>query len=88
MTAGEGVAPDRLAEEMFAETVRDGQSARHVADDVDAERVRSTLRELGRAHDVRLRTARTGTTVVVARLDAQLWRDDRATMRAKLAPPR
>ena len=25
--------------------------------------------------------------VVVARLDAELWRDDRATMRAKLTPP-
>ncbi len=25
--------------------------------------------------------------VVVARLDASLWKDDAATMRAKLAPP-
>ena len=79
-------ARDVLADEMYAEALRDGQSARRVEDeDVDA--VRSRLRERGRADGVRLRTARLGGTVVVARLDAELWRDDRATMRSKLTPP-
>jgi hypothetical protein len=80
-------APGGLAEEMFAEAQRDGQSARSVVDDVDAEEVREALRRLGRTSGVRLRTARMGPTVVVARADAQLWRDDQATMRAKLTPP-
>ena len=35
---------------------------------------------------VRIRTARMGDTVVVARLDARLWKDDAATMRRKLTP--
>jgi hypothetical protein len=55
-------------------------------DDLEAEGLRAALRRLGRARDVRLRTARMDETVVVARLDAQLWQDDRATMRAKLTP--
>jgi len=55
-------------------------------DDLEAEGLRAALLRLGRARDVRLRTARIDETVVVARLDAQLWQDDRATMRAKLTP--
>lgn len=76
-----------LAEQMFAETMRDGQSARRVAGDSDAEQLRARLRRLGRDRAVRVRTARLDQTVVVARVDAELWGDDRATMRAKLAPP-
>lgn len=77
----------RLADLMFAETVRDGQSARRVPDDADAERLRALVRDFGTEQAVRLRTARLDDSVLVARLDAQVWRDDRATMRAKLTPP-
>lgn len=76
-----------LAEMMFVETLAEGQSARYVRDDGRAAAVREALRECGRAAGVRLRTARMDDIVVVARLDADLWRDDRATMRRKLTPP-
>ena len=76
-----------LADQMFVEMVRDGQSARQVVDDQEAARLRASLRDLGRTRGVLLRTARVDQTVVVARLDAQLWQDDQATMRAKLTPP-
>ena len=77
----------QLADAMFAETVAAGQSARTVADDTRADEVREALRALGREAGVRLRTARMDDLVVVARLDAAIWSDDTATMRAKLAPP-
>ena len=83
----EDSAWEALAGQMFAETVREGQSAREVIDDLQADRLRQALRHLGRASGVRLRTARMADTVVVARLDSQLWQDDGATMRAKLTPP-
>lgn len=82
----EDSACEALAGQMFAETVRDGQSARRVVDDLQADRIREALRRLGRANGVRLRTARMTNTVAVARLDAQVWQDDQATMRAKLTP--
>ncbi|WP_139210070.1 hypothetical protein [Microlunatus flavus] len=77
----------RLAETMFAEALAAGQSTRAVADDAVADEVRQALRDLGRTADVRLRTARMNDLVVVARLDAAIWTDDTATMRAKLTPP-
>jgi hypothetical protein len=77
----------RLAGAMFDEAVAVGQSARTVPDDAEADAVRRALRELGAAEGVRLRTARLDDTVVVARLDAAIWTDDTATMRAKLTPP-
>lgn len=76
-----------LADQMFEETVREGQSARRVDDDAEAALVREALRSRGQATGVRLRTARLGRTVVVARLDAAVWQDDGAIMRSKLTPP-
>lgn len=72
---------------MFAEVVADGQSARTVADEAVAAEVREALRTRGREARVRLRTARIDDLVVAARLDAAIWSDDTATMRAKLTPP-
>jgi len=72
---------------MFAEVVADGQSARMVREDVAAAEVRDALRGRGREAGVRLRTARMDGLVVAARLDATIWTDDTATMRAKLTPP-
>jgi hypothetical protein len=82
----EQAALDALAEQMFDETAEDGQSARRVVEDAEAQRLRTLLRDLGRARGVRLRTARIDQTVAVARLDAAVWQDDQATMRAKLTP--
>lgn len=76
-----------LAAEMLTACLIDGQAARRVAADDEAERVRDELRRLARRDDVRVRTARLGDTVVVARTDAALWNDDTATMRRKLSPP-
>jgi hypothetical protein len=45
------------------------------------------LRAKARQQHLRIRTAQMDDVVVVARLDAHLWTDDTATMRAKLSPP-
>lgn len=71
---------------MLAECAARGQSARRVADP-EADGLRAELRVLARAQRMRIRTARIDDVVVVARLDAQLWSDDAATMRTKLRPP-
>ena len=78
--------PD-LADAMFAEVMADGQSARRLVDAGVASAVREALRTRSRAVGVRLRTARMDDVVVAARLDAAIWTDDTATMRAKLTPP-
>ncbi len=76
----------RVAETMLAECESAGQPSRRVpaaaADDLRVE-----LRATARQQQMRVRTAQTDDVVVVARLDACLWEDDAATMRAKLAPP-
>lgn len=75
-----------VARIMFEETSGEGQSARRVPDEAQADAVREELRRLGRDAGVRLRTARLDDLVVVARLDAAIWDDDAATMRSKLTP--
>ncbi len=72
---------------MMAEAVADGQSARKVVTDADAAALRQALRVSARAGQIRIRTARMDTAVVLVRLDADLWNQDAATMRAKLTPP-
>ena len=84
---GTGSQAVEIARAMVDETRRDGQSARRVPDEREADAVRDELRRIGREVDVRLRTARMDDLVVVARLDAAVWDDDTATMRAKLTPP-
>lgn len=76
----------RVAESMLAECESAGQSARRVPAG-SADDLRRELRARARHQQVRIRTARMDDVVVVARLDASLWQDDAATMRAKLAPP-
>ncbi len=71
---------------MLAECASAGQSARRVAAAV-ADDLRVELRAKAREQQMRIRTAQMDDVVVVARLDASLWNDDTATMRAKLAPP-
>jgi len=77
--------PD-LAREMFDECLRGELSARVASDDEQTAAVRAQLRRLGREQQVRIRTARMVDTVVLVRLDAQIWNDDAATMRRKLTP--
>jgi len=72
---------------MFAEVVAEGQSAWTVVDESAAVAIRAALRMRSREAGLRLRTARTDGLVVAARLDAAIWTDDTATMRAKLTPP-
>ena len=76
-----------LAAKMLAQAAVDGQSARTVPSDADAQALRRALRELSRADAIGIRTARIGTAVVVVRVDADLWKQDAATMRTKLTPP-
>lgn len=79
--------PD-LAERMFESCARDQQCARRVPDDVEAEALRARLRVLAREQGLRIRTARIEDAVVVVLADADVWHEDAATMRRKLAPPR
>ena len=74
----------QLAAEMMSQCLAEGQAARTVASDDDAAAVRQSLRESARSRRVRVRTARRESAVVVARVDAAVWTDDAATMRAKL----
>lgn len=76
-----------LCDEMYAECVADGQSARIVADESDRLRLRAELRLRARTGGVRVRTADRGGVVLIARLDAAVWQDDAATMAAKFTPP-
>lgn len=74
------------AEAMLAECQSAGQSARRVPA-AAADDLRIELRAKARQQQMRIRTAQMDDVVVVARVDASLWNDDTATMRAKLAPP-
>ena len=56
----------------------DGQAARTVHSDADADALRQALRELSRAEHIGIRTARLDTGVVVVRLDADLWNQNGA----------
>ena len=76
-----------LAAEMLEQCFSVGQSARRVADDTEAQDLRAALRRAARLRQLRIRTARIDDTVVLVRVDADLWTDDTATMRAKLTPP-
>ena len=76
-----------LAAQMLMQCITDGQSARRVSTDADAETLRRALRQAARAQHVRIRTARIDEAVVVVRTDAALWNDNTATMRAKLTLP-
>ncbi len=71
---------------MLGECEAVGQSARRVPAEA-ADDLRVELRAKAREQQMRIRTAQMEDVVVVARVDASLWDDDPATMRAKLAPP-
>ena len=72
---------------MLTQAADEGQSARTVVSDADAEVLRERLRGLARAEQIGIRTARIDTAVVVVRVDADLWHQDAATMRSRLIPP-
>lgn len=76
-----------VVEDMYDECLARGQSARTVPDAKDRVLVRSGLRRGARSAGVKVRTADRDGVVLVARVDAQVWHDDAATMRAKLTPP-
>lgn len=71
---------------MLAECASAGQSARRAPAE-GAGDLRVELRAKAREQQMRIRTAQMDDVVVVARVDASLWDDSTATMRAKLAPP-
>ena len=75
-----------LAEDMYGECVAQGQSARRVPTEAARQQLRADLRRLARSAGVRIRTADRDGVVLIARLDAAIWQDDPATMRAKLTP--
>lgn len=76
---------ERLSIQLWSTAVVEEQCARRVPDDAVAAEVRRRVRRLAREDGVAVRTARLGDTVVVVRLDAQVWEQDAATMRRKLA---
>lgn len=72
--------------DMWAIAREQEQCARRVPSDDVAARIRDELRQLAARDRIKIRTARLADTVVVVRLDARVWRQDAATMRAKLSP--
>ena len=76
---------ERLAARIWSTAREEEQCVRRIPDDRMAAAVRQRVRELARADGIRIRTARSGEAVVVVRLDAQVWHEDAATMRRKLA---
>jgi riboflavin biosynthesis pyrimidine reductase len=83
---GVSAAIGAMSDSMFAECMETGQAARVVPDDESAESIRQLLRATAKDAGVGIRTARTDDTVVVVRVDADVWDDDAATMREKLTP--
>lgn len=86
MVVAEGA--EQLAATMWATARAEEQCARLVRDDRLASEVRSRVRQLAREDGIRIRTARMGDSVVIVRLDAQVWNQDAATMRQKLTAER
>lgn len=78
---------EAFADELWARARDAEQSVGRVASDEDAERVRARVRRLAAAAGIAVRTARHDDTVVVVRLDAAVWQESSASMRAKLTPP-
>lgn len=76
---------ERLAMQIWSIARTQEQCTRLVPDESIASEVRERVRRLALQEGVKIRTARLGDTVVVVRLDAQVWNDDTATMRRKLA---
>lgn len=72
------------AQDMWAIAREQEQCARRIESDDLAARIRAELRRLAARDRIKIRTARLADTVVV-RLDARVWRQDAATMRAKLS---
>lgn len=80
------VSSEQLATEMWSTARSEQQCARVVPDDGVAREVRERVRRLALADGIKVRTARFGDTVVIVRLDAEVWNEDAATMRWKLTP--
>lgn len=80
------VSSEQLATEMWSTARSEQQCARVVPDDGVAREVRERVRRLALADGIKVRTARLGDTVVIVRLDAEVWNEDAATMRRKLTP--
>lgn len=76
----------QLAMKMWSITRSQQQCALVVPDDGIAREVRERVRRLALADGIKVRTARLGDSVVIVRLDAQIWTEDTATMRRKLTP--
>ncbi|MGN6325384.1 hypothetical protein [Pseudolysinimonas sp.] len=83
---GVSAAVGAMSDSMFAECLETGQAARVVPDDESAESIRRLLRVTAQDAGVGIRTARTDDTVVVVRIDAEVWGEDAGTMRRKLTP--
>jgi hypothetical protein len=73
-----------LATQMWSTARVNEQCVQAVPDDSVASEVRQLVRRLAREDGIRIRTARMGDSVVVVRLDAQIWKQDATTMRRKL----
>lgn len=78
---------ETFADELWARARDAEQSVGRVASDEDAERVRTRVRRLAAAAGIAVRTARIDDTVVIVRVDAAVWQESAASMRAKLTPP-
>lgn len=68
---GMAVASEQLAIEMWSIARSQQQCARVVPDDGIARDVRERVRRFALADGIRVRTARSGDTVVIVRLDAE-----------------
>lgn len=75
---------DVIAADMWRTARSTEQCTRSVADDELAARVRAEVRALAATDGIGVRTARIDGAVVVVRVDAAVWSEDAATMRAKL----
>lgn len=76
---------ERLATEMWSIARSNEQCARVIPDNGIAAEVRELVRRSAREDGIKVRTARMGDSVVIVRLDAQVWHEDAATMRRKLS---
>lgn len=76
---------DDLAQGLLARAIARGQAVVRCDASIPVEPVRARVRGLARDAGVTVRTGMVEDVLAVARSDAELWSDDTATMRAKLA---
>jgi hypothetical protein len=81
-----GQQTDDLAAELLRRAVDDEQVAHRIHPEDDVDGIRRRVRQLARERGIRIRTGMVDGALIVIRVDARVWNEPEAVMRAKLTP--